>query len=154
MLHGGGDCCAIGTLAHHAEQGLGPREAHKDAPTCLCERRLSLANRVLEIRFREQSLPLTWGYRHRSLELRVKGNRIGHLPNGDPRASDQPEHSDRAEEAVASWRELREEEVATLLTTEANLTSGESFGNVSVADGGTLQSDPVGGKVTLHAAIG
>jgi hypothetical protein len=44
--------------------------------------------------------------------------------------------------------------VTTLLATEAALASGESFGNVSVADGGALQADPVRGKVTLHATIG
>jgi hypothetical protein len=44
--------------------------------------------------------------------------------------------------------------VTTLLSTEAALASGESFGNVSVADGGALQADPVRGKVTLHATIG
>jgi hypothetical protein len=44
--------------------------------------------------------------------------------------------------------------VATLLTTKATLASGESFGNVSVTDGGALQGDPVRGEVALHAAVG
>jgi hypothetical protein len=144
----------IWALAHHAEQGLRPREAHKDAPACLCECHLSLTNSVLEIRLREQALPLTWGHRHRALELRIEWDRTGHLPNGDPRAGNEAEYGDRAEKAVAGRRELREEEVATLLATEATLASGESFSDMSVADGGALQGDPVRGKVTLHATIG
>jgi hypothetical protein len=44
--------------------------------------------------------------------------------------------------------------VATLLTTEAALHSGESFGNVSVADRGALQGNPVRSKVTLYATVG
>ena len=131
----------IWAFAHHAEQGLRPREAHKDAPACLCEGRLSLANGVLKIRLCEQSLPLTWGHWHRALELRIEWDRTGHLPNGDPRAGNEPEHGNRTEEPVTRWRELCEEEVATLLATEATLASGESFGNVSVADGGALQGD-------------
>jgi len=154
VLNGGGDRCAIGALAHHSEQGPGSREAHKDAPACLCEGRLSLANGVLKIRLCEQSLPLTWGHWHRALELRIEWDRTGHLPNGDPRAGNEAEYGDRAEKAVAGRRELREEEVATLLATEATLASGESFSNMSVADGGALQGDPVRGKVTLHATIG
>jgi hypothetical protein len=43
--------------------------------------------------------------------------------------------------------------VATLLATEAALTGGESFGNMSVANGGALQGDPVRRKVALHATI-
>jgi hypothetical protein len=100
VVHGGGDRCAIGALAHHAEQGLRSREAHKDAPPCLCECRLSLVNSVLKIRLCEQSLPLTWGHRHRALELRIEWDRTGHLPNGDPRAGNEPEYGDRAEESV------------------------------------------------------
>jgi hypothetical protein len=85
--------------------------------------------------------------------MRIEGDIAGHLPNGDPRARHESEHSDRAEEPVTGRRELREEEVSTLLASEATLASGESFSNVSVADGGALQGNPVRGKVALHATI-
>jgi hypothetical protein len=144
----------IWAFAHHAEQGLRPREAHKDAPACLCKGRLRLTDGCLQFRLREEPLPLPWGYWHGSLELRIERDSISHLPNRDPRTGDQPEHGDRTEETVTRWRELREEEVATLLATESTLASGESFGNVSVADGGALKGDSVGRKVALYAAIG
>jgi hypothetical protein len=153
VIHGGGHRCAIGALTHHAEQGFRSREPHKDAPACLCEYLLRLTNGVLEVRLREESLPRTWGYRHRSLELRIEGDGIGHRPNRNPRAGHKPEHGDRTEETITSRREFREEQVATLLATETALNSGESFSNVSVADGGALQGDPVRGKVALHATI-
>jgi hypothetical protein len=144
----------IGTLAHHTEQGLRPREAHKDAPACLCKSCLRLTDGCLQFRLCEEPLPLAWGYWHGSLELRIEGDSIGHLPNGDPRTGDQPEHGDRTEETITSWRELREEEVTALLATESTLASGESFGNMSVADGSALKGDSVGRKVTLYAAVG
>jgi hypothetical protein len=43
--------------------------------------------------------------------------------------------------------------VATLFATEATRASGESFGNMPVANRRPLQGDPVRGKVTLHATI-
>jgi hypothetical protein len=101
VLDGGTDGGVIGTLAHHTEQGLGPREAHKDAPACLCKYLLSLANGALEVRLCKQSLSLTWRHRHRALELRVEWDRIGHLPYGDPCAGYEPEYGDRAEEPIA-----------------------------------------------------
>jgi hypothetical protein len=128
----------IWALAHHPKQGLRPREAHKDASTCLCECLLSLANGTLEVRLREELLPLTWGYRHRALDLWIEGDGIGHRPNGSPRAGHESEHGDRTEEPITSRRELCEEEVATLLATEATLASGESLGNVSITNGGAL----------------
>jgi hypothetical protein len=128
----------IWAFAHHAEQGLRPREAHKDAPACLCKGRLRLTDGCLQFRLREEPLPLPWGYWHGSLELRIERDSISHLPNRGPRTGDQPEHGDRTEETVTRWRELREEEVATLLATEAALASGESLGNVSITNGGAL----------------
>jgi hypothetical protein len=83
-------------------------------------------------------LPLTWGHRHRALDLWIEGDGIGHRPNGSPRAGHKPEHGDRTEETITSRRELCEEEVTTLLAAEATLASGESFGNVSIANGGAL----------------
>ena len=144
----------IWAFAHHAEQGLRPGEAHKDAPTCLCKGRLRLTDGCLQFRLCEEPLPLPWGYWHGSLELRIEGDSIGHLPNGDPSTGDESEHGDRTEETVTRWRELCEEEVATLLATESTLASGEPFGNVSVADWSALKGDSVGRKVTLHAAVG
>jgi hypothetical protein len=128
----------IWALAHHPKQGLRPREAHKDASACLCECLLSLANGTLEVGLREELLPLTWGYRHRALDLWIEGDGIGHRPNRNPRAGHEPEHGDRTEETITSRREISEEEVATLLATEAALANGESLGNVSITNGGAL----------------
>jgi hypothetical protein len=83
-------------------------------------------------------LPLTWRHRHRALDLWIQGDGISYRPNGRPRAGHKSEHGDRTDEPITSRRKLCEEEVATLLATEATRTSGESLGNVSIANGGAL----------------